>query len=145
MQKMLLLADHPRHAESLRRIFHALAFEVASAVTHHGGEAPGYVLAVIKMPMPRMESAIIDLKRRGVASKLLALVPLDGDSFETRLSMLGADDVLVFPVTRARLELTVQNLMRIYMLERAGNAVLSWQRSERAAQPDHAAYDPHVA
>lgn len=145
MHKMLLLADHPRHAESLRRIFHALAFEVAGAITHHGSAAPAYALAVVKMPLLRMGSALIDLKRRSVASKLLALVPLDGESFETRLSMLGADDVLVFPVTRARLELTVQNLMRIYLLERAGNAAHIRQRSELAPEPDHAAYDPHLA
>lgn len=122
VRRLLLISENSRHAETLHQTLSDMEFEVMHVDACDIGKVsiPFCSLAVLNMHTLRLEPVIDTLRKSGCASKLLALVPFHINDWEARLVEAGADDVLSLPVTRTRLEVTLHNLLKLYILERAG-------------------------
>lgn len=121
--RLFLYCEHNRHMQALQPLLQDLNFEVVAApqawLENAGSAVPFCPLAVVAAGIHGMEPAIVELRRRKLASKMLAMVPFELQGLEAHLMGIGADDVLLFPVSRARLEITLHNLLRLHFLERA--------------------------
>lgn len=118
--RLLLLCEEARHREALHRAFTRLELEVREMPPSEieAGPCPGCALAVVHVEGPRIDAAVRRLVAMQSVSKILLLVPFALGGQEMRWVGMGVDDVLTLPVTPARLETTLRNLLRLHALER---------------------------
>lgn len=125
MRCLVVVSDSARQQERLVGLLTQQFQEEVRLVAGTGDEQAVRLasIAVVDLPPHALATLVADLRRMQPLIKVLALVPF-GDMEAERLSVhAGADEVLLKPVTGARLRLSIDNLMRICGLEREIDAL----------------------
>jgi hypothetical protein len=121
MQKMIVIAEDSQAmvemAGIIERLFGATPHQhnVVDAAAVQAGEYDAIVLCCDGVAAKRDLPRLFGLNPH---ARILAVVPFACPLSERYLIGLGADDALRRPFTRARLAITLQNLLRLSALER---------------------------
>jgi DNA-binding response OmpR family regulator len=122
--KLLLLSENPSESDSLRQALQHMKFDVLHMDIREFEKlgVPLCAIIILHIEPLRMEDMLRRLRHRNQSWKLLALLPFYVKGWEIRLVDAGADDMLILPVSQGRLEVTLHNLLKLYVLERAATA-----------------------
>lgn len=121
---VLVVSEDMHRREALRSALRALGFEVLSKPVSSVklGDLPPCAVALVEVRCAKSRHLLHTLSTRSKVSKLLALLPFGADVEARELMAEGVDDVLCGPFSSVRLEISLRNLLRLHVLERAGAA-----------------------
>ncbi|HXQ53540.1 MAG TPA: response regulator [Stellaceae bacterium] len=120
MSLILLVDDNAELRRTVGRMLTASGHEVLEAgngneaMRHLEGAAPALVITDLIMPGKEGIETIIDIRRRGIVTKILAMTgsdPADKGIYLDAASKLGADAVLRKPFRAAELKAIVDRLL----------------------------------
>lgn len=120
MALILLVDDNPDLRRTIRRMLVASGHEVLEAGDGNetlrllDGAHPALVITDIVMPEKEGMETIMDIRRRGIAMKILAMTgsdPADHTTYLDAALKLGADEVLRKPFRAGELNALVDRLL----------------------------------